>query len=260
MKILALGDIFGRPGRSAIIRYAASLKLESKADFVIANIENASGGAGLNEKNAIEMLEIPEIDCYTSGNHIWDKGEVYNFIQNTDRIVRPANYPEPCPGNGFSIFRRGKTRIGVISLSGNVYMGQLENPFRTFDKIHEILRTSCDIICVDFHAEATSEKIAFGYYVDGRAHIVFGTHTHVLTADERVLDGGCGYITDLGMCGPYDGVIGVSKDIIVKQFVTQRHSRFEVASGRVQLNGAVFDIDEETFRCRGINIVRKVCE
>jgi metallophosphoesterase (TIGR00282 family) len=218
------------------------LAAEHKADFIIANIENASSGNGLTSSNAEEMLAIGTVNVYTSGNHIWDRKDVYKYIQNTDRILRPANYPEPCPGKGYSIFRLGKIRICVINISGNVFMNELDNPFECFDKIYEKIQNSCDIICVDFHAEATSEKTAFAYYTDGRANVVFGTHTHVLTADERILDKGCGYITDIGMCGPLDGVIGVDKDIVIKNFVTQRRSRFEVASGRTQANGAVFTI------------------
>jgi len=260
MKILALGDIYGRPGRGAIQGHVSEIIEEVGAGFVIANIENASGGAGLTEANAQEMLAIDQIDCYTSGNHIWDKKEIYGFIQNTDRILRPANYPEPCPGKAWGVFRRAGTRVGVLNLSGNVFVGQLENPFVAFDKIYGILRDSCDILCVDFHAEATSEKIAFGYYADGRAQVVFGTHTHVLTADARVLSGGTGYLTDIGMCGPYDGVIGVDKDIVIKQFVTQRHARFETAKGPTQINGAVFDIDETSRRCRQVSLVRKIFE
>ncbi|MCL1802561.1 MAG: TIGR00282 family metallophosphoesterase [Eubacteriaceae bacterium] len=260
MRILALGDIYGGIGRKAVINNIAQIKKETKTDFVIANLENASNGAGLNIKASKELLALEDINCYTSGNHIWDKNDIYDIIQTTDRIIRPANYPEPCPGNGYSVFRIGKLRVGVLNLLGNAYMGGYDNPFSAFDKIHAILRNVCDIICVDFHAEATSEKIAFGYYVDGRVQVVFGTHTHVLTADERVLSNGSGYITDIGMCGPLDGVIGVSKEVIIKQFTTKRHVKFETSKGAVQINGAVFDIDDETFRCRGIERVRKIYE
>ena len=258
MKILALGDIFGRPGRKLIASKIDALKEEYQADFIIVNIENASGGRGVSETNAKELLSLKAVNIYTSGNHIWDKMEINNIIQETDRLIRPANYPDPCQGRGFSIIRHENKRIGVINLSGTVYLNQLENPFRTFDTIYENIRNQCDIICVDFHAEATSEKIAFGYYVDGRAQIIFGTHTHVQTADERILDGGSGYISDLGMCGPYDGVIGVSKEIIIKHFLTQRPNKFDVAEGRTQINGALFTLDDLSNKCLDIQRVYKV--
>lgn len=257
IKIMALGDIFGRPGRNMIINRLDSLKREYEADFVIVNIENASAGSGVTEANAKELLAVKGVDVYTSGNHIWDKKDINNLIQESDRLLRPANYPLPCPGRGYEIYRCGKYRIGVVNLSGTSFMENLDNPFITFDTIHEIIAPACDIICVDFHAEATSEKIAFGYHADGRASVVYGTHTHVQTADERVLKGGCGYITDIGMCGPIDGVIGVDKNIIVKNFVTQRRSRYEVADGPVQLNGALFTIDD-SMRCISVERIRRI--
>ena len=257
MKILTLGDVFGRPGRRILQSNIKLLKEEYEADFVIVNCENASGGSGLTENNSRELLDLAEVDVYTSGNHIWDKREVYNFIQQTSRILRPANYPEPCPGKGYEIFRVKGKRIGVINLSGTVYLNGLGNPFTEFDRIYELINTACDLICVDFHAEATSEKIAFGYYADGRANLIFGTHTHVQTADERILPGGSGYITDVGMTGPYDGVIGVDREIIMKQFRTQRHTKFEVAEGAVQINGAIFTFDDNR-TCTDITRIRKI--
>lgn len=258
MRILALGDVFGRPGRNIIFTKAGEIRARYSADFVIVNCENASGGNGVSERNATELLDVKAVDVYTSGNHIWDKKDINNIIQQSERIIRPANYPAPCPGRGYSIFRTKGVRIGVINLSGTTFMESLDNPFTTFDEIYEKIHPSCDIIAVDFHAEATSEKIAFGYHADGRANIIYGTHTHVLTADTRILDGGSGYLTDIGMTGPYDGVIGVDRNIIVKNFVTQRKSRFETAEGRTQVNGAVFVLDDATFRCTGIELVREI--
>ncbi len=260
MKILALGDIFGRPGRNMIISKASEIRAKYCADFVIVNCENASSGNGLTENNAKDLLAVKAVDVYTGGNHIWDKKDINNIIQQSERLIRPANYPAPCPGRGYNIFRLSEVRIGVINISGCTYMEALNNPFLTFDEIWQKIHAQCDIICVDFHAEATSEKIAFGYYADGRANIVYGTHTHVQTADERILKGGTGYLTDIGMCGPYDGVIGVDKEIIVKNFVTQRRSRFEVAAGPVQLNGALFTLDDTTFKCTNITRVREIYE
>ncbi len=257
IKILAIGDVFGRSGRNIVFHELGALKKELEADFMIVNFENASGGAGVSEPNAKELLNVGSVDVYTSGNHIWDKRDIINIIDKTDRIIRPANYPGDCPGRGYGIFETEKARIGVINLSGTVFMESLDNPFIAFDKIYENIHSSCDIICVDFHAEATSEKIAFGYHADGRANVVYGTHTHVQTADERILEGGCGYITDLGMTGPLDGVIGVDKQIIVKQFLTQRRIKFETACGASQLNGAIFTLDEN-FRCVNIERIRRI--
>ncbi len=253
MNILTIGDVFGRPGRKLLTDKIKQIKEQYNADFVIVNCENASGGSGLSARNANDLLDIEEVDVYTSGNHIWDKRDVNNIMQESSRLLRPANYPEPCPGRGYGIYRVGAVRIGVINLSGTVFMSNLDNPFHVFDKIYEQISDQCDFICVDFHAEASSEKIAFGYYADERSSIIFGTHTHVQTADERILAYGCGYITDIGMTGPLDGVIGVKKEIIVKQFLSQRRSRYEVADGATQLNGALFELDE-AFKC--VNIKR----
>lgn len=257
MKIMALGDIFGRPGRNIILNKLESLKSEYRADFVIVNCENASGGSGVTEANAKDLLAVGGVDVYTSGNHIWDKKDINNIMQESDRLLRPANYPPPCPGRGFEIYRCGAKRVGVINLSGTSFMENLDNPFLLFDRIYENIHSACDIICVDFHAEATSEKIAFGYHADGRACVVYGTHTHVQTADERVLPGGCGFITDIGMCGPLDGVIGVDRSIIVKNFITQRRSRYEVADGAVQINGALFTVDDND-KCVAVERIRRI--
>ena len=258
MKIMALGDIFGRGGRNYVRNHLSELKKEYEADFVVINCENASAGSGLTEKNAKELLEVTDVNVYTSGNHIWDKKDINNIIQQSNRLIRPANYPDPCPGRGYEIYRFQNKRIGVVNLAGTALMECLNNPFLEFDRIYQKIATACDIIIVDFHAETTSEKIAFGYYLDGRANVVFGTHTHVPTADERILDNGTGYLTDLGMCGPLEGVIGVDKDIIIKKFLTQRHVRFEVAEGKTQINGAVFTLDDDTNKCIGIQRIRKI--
>ncbi len=243
MKILVLGDIVNRYGRKLINDELSLLKKENNIDFIIGNGENAATGNGITRKCANELFEAG-IDVLTSGNHIWDKKEIYDFIQQEKRLLRPANYPSPSCGNGFGIYRCNNTRIGVINLSGTVFMNPLDNPFLTFDKIYQNIHSSCDIIIVDFHAEATSEKIALGYYVDGRANAFYGTHTHVQTADNRVLENGCGYITDIGMCGSVDGVLGVDKEGIIKKFKTQRPCKFEIAKGSMQINGAIFTFGE----------------
>ncbi len=256
MKILAIGDVFGHAGRDIVYHELSGLKKELNADFMIVNFENASGGNGVSEANARELLAVSSVDVYTSGNHIWDKKDILKVIGN-ERILRPANYPGDCPGRGYGIYETPNGVVGVINLSGTVFMENLNNPFILFDTIYEILHPRCDIICVDFHAEATSEKIAFGYHADGRAGAVFGPHTHVQPADERVLEKGCGFITDIGMTGPLEGVIGVEKDIIVRLFLTQRKSRFETASGACQLNGALFDFDRNG-RCVKVERVRRI--
>lgn len=256
LNVLCVGDVFSKLGRKLIFNELSFIQEEKKIDFTIINVENASGGNGLSVKHAQEMLAL-ENTVFTSGNHIFDKKELHNLLQQEPRLLRPANYPGECVGRGYGVFRVGKVRIGVVNLSGTTFMPPLDNPFYTFDKIYEILTPLTDIIIVDFHAEATSEKIAFGYYVESRAAAVFGTHTHVQTADIRVLQGKTGYITDVGMTGPLDGVIGVDKDIIVKKFTTLRPVRFEPAKGASQLNAALFSFDE-TFHCVAAEAIYKV--
>jgi len=259
MRILALGDLYGRGARNLMYTKANQLKEETMSDYMIVNCENASHGSGLSEKDAKDLLAVKAIDVFTSGNHIFDRRDINNILQESDRIVRPANYPDPCPGKGYTILRGPMNkRICVINLAGTTFMDPLDHPFYKFDSIYEEVKDRSDIIIVDFHAETTSEKIALGYYLDGRATVVWGTHTHVQTADERVLKNGTGYITDLGMTGPINGVIGVDKDIIIKNFLTKRHVKFDVAEGVLQVNGAVFTIDDETNKCIRVERFRKV--
>ncbi len=218
MKVLVLGDVVGRPGRNIVLKELYKLKRHYKADLVIVNCENASAGNGLTEKNAQELFDSG-IDVITMGNHVWDKKEILNFIDVYPDLVRPANYPEPCPGKGYTILAMNGVNVGVVNLSGVVYLKHLDCPFSTIDKVLDEIKSRCDIIILDFHAEATSEKLAMGYYLDGRASLVYGTHTHVQTADQRILSKGTGYLTDIGMTGPYDRIIGVDKDIIIQQMV-----------------------------------------
>lgn len=259
MRFLIIGDIVGRPGRHVITEHLQNLISYHNADFVIANGENASGGNGLTEKNAIELFNS-NIDIITMGNHVWDKREIINYIDNYPYLIRPANYPEPCPGKGYTIIDSNGVRVGVINLSGLIYLNSLVCPFKTFDQIYDKINKACEIIIVDFHAEATSEKIAMGYYVDGRASLIFGTHTHVQTADCRILTNDTGYITDVGMTGPYDGILGVNKDIIIQQLINKRPAKFEVASGRCQINGLLADIDENNGNCHYIKNFIKIIE
>ncbi len=248
MNILILGDVYGRPGRKILKDQLAHLIAAHQIDFTIVNGENASGGNGLSTKNAKELLSLP-IDVITMGNHVWQQKELLETITDFPQIIRPLNYPEPCPGKGYDFFscelKNGVTKkICVVNLSGQIFMPNLLCPFNTMVPLRETLKESADLVIIDFHAEATSEKIAFGYFMDSWATAVFGTHTHVQTADERILEGGTAYITDIGMTGPIDGVIGVDRQIIMDTMLTKRPNRFVTATGNVQINGIILAIDE----------------
>lgn len=256
MNILFIGDIMGRAGRGVIKSYLKDIKAEYRIDFTIANAENASGYSGLTKSNYDELMEAG-IDFFTTGNHVWAQKEIFDYIERCDNLLRPANYPPPCPGKGYGIVRTNKIRLGIINLSGTVFMDPLDNPFTVFDALYESMAPACDILLVDFHAEATSEKIAFAYHAAGRAHGVLGTHTHVQTADERMIDATTAAITDVGMTGPCDGVIGIDKDIILKSFKTKRPVRFELAQGRRQLNAVCLQFDENN-RCTNIERIYRI--
>lgn len=252
MKLLFVGDVFGKPGRRILADQLPSLIDRHAADYVVVNVENAAGGFGVNDKVWEELAELP-IDCYTSGNHIWDKKEVRPLLESEPRLLRPANYPSGNPGVGLHV---GETAAGVpvatINLEGCVFMKALASPFETAERLLDGLRPEVKVIVVDFHAEATSEKQAIGFFLDGRVSAVFGTHTHVPTGDERVLPGGTAFITDVGMTGPYESVIGMRADKVVQRFQLQTHVPFEVAKRDVRLAAAVVDVDEETGRARAV--------
>ena len=257
VRILFVGDIVGKPGRQAAARLLPGLTEEFSPDFVIANGENAAGGMGITKDTASQIFGAG-VDAVTLGNHVWAKKEVYPYLNEEPRLVRPANYPAGVPGRGSAIFRTaGGDSIGVICLCGRVFMDCLENPFTIADALIETLAPESDVILVDFHAEATSEKTAFGWYVDGRVGAVIGTHTHVQTADERILPGGTAYITDVGMTGPADSVIGVKKEIILSRFLTLMPSKFEVADGDGFLSAVVLDLDSSTGKATGIERVQR---
>jgi metallophosphoesterase (TIGR00282 family) len=242
MKILFIGDIVGKPGRMAIRKLLPEIVEEHRIDFVIANCENAAAGFGVTAE-IIEELYGAHIHVLTSGNHIWDKKEVMEFIDDYETLLRPANYPEGAPGRGSAVITLpGGVPVGVLNLAGRVFMNPLDCPFRTADREIEKLRKRARVIIVDMHAEATSEKIAMGWYLDGRVAAVLGTHTHVQTADERILPGGAAYITDVGMTGPFDSVIGVKKEGILQRFLLQIPNKFDVAKGDVRLQGVVVEI------------------
>jgi len=260
MRILLIGDIVGRPGRRILRELLPGLVEEYRVNFVIANGENSAGGVGITPDTADELFRCG-VEAITNGNHIWDKREIYNFLDQEERIVRPANYPPGAPGRGWTVLRsKTGVKVGVINLSGRVFLDTLDCPFRAADEILESLAQQTPVILVDFHAEATSEKQAFGWYLDGRVTAVCGTHTHVQTNDGRILPGGTAFITDLGMTGPCDGILGVQRDPVIKKFLTQMPVRFGVADGAIALDAVVLDVDESTGKCRQIITLRRFLE
>ncbi|NLC67489.1 MAG: TIGR00282 family metallophosphoesterase [Clostridiaceae bacterium] len=257
MKVLFVGDIVGNPGRKAARAVIPGIRKEMGIDLCIANCENAAGGMGITYAVAQELFNS-DIDVITLGNHAWTKKDVFNFIDSDKRIIRPANYPKELPGKGSTIINTKKGPAGVLNLMGRVYMENTDCPFKAADKEIQYLNNFTNIIIVDMHAEATSEKYAMGWYLDGRVSCVLGTHTHVQTADERILQKGTGYITDVGMTGPYDGVIGVDKDIIMRKFLTSLPMKFEIAKGNIQFNAVFLDIDESNGRTISITRIMKI--
>ena len=253
MKLLFVGDIVGRPGRDLIRRHVRALASKYGADLVIANGENAAGGAGITRENMLEILAAG-VDVITTGNHVWDKRETLEFIGNEPRLIRPANYPEGTPGLGsYVASARNGVRVGVINVMGRIFMNPIDDPFRVVEReIGRVRDDGAAVIFVDFHAEATSEKIAFAWHLDGKVAAVVGTHTHVQTADERIMPGGTAALTDAGMTGPHDGVIGMDKDGVIARFVSGLPARFDSASGDFRLHGVVITVDPSTGRSTAI--------
>src|SRR3989339_1762373 len=242
LKILFIGDIVGKPGRRAVRELLPWIVEEKRIDLVIANCENAAAGFGVTSE-VVEELYGCHIDVLTSGNHIWDKKEIMDFVEGYETLLRPANYPEGAPGRGSLVITTpGGISVGVINLAGRVFMHPLDCPFRTAEREIEKMKQKAHVIIVDMHAEATSEKIAMGWYLDGRVTAVLGTHTHVQTADDRILPGGTAYITDVGMTGPFDSVIGIKKEAILQRFLLQIPNKFDIAKGDVRLQGVMVDI------------------
>lgn len=257
MKILFIGDIVGAPGREAVKQSLPQLQKEHGLGFVIANAENAAGGSGITSKVADELFSAG-VDVLTSGDHVWKKSEIFEIINTGRNILRPANYPIPAPGRGYAVFgTREGIAIGVINLLGRVFLEPLECPFKTALAAREALAKETKIVIVDMHAEATSEKIAMGWFLDGKVSAVLGTHTHIQTADEKILPLGTAYITDVGMCGPYDSVIGRKKESVLARFLSSIPTKFEVAENDIQLHGAIIDIDEKSGSARSIIRVQK---
>ncbi|NWG13223.1 MAG: TIGR00282 family metallophosphoesterase [Acidobacteria bacterium] len=252
MRVLFVGDVFGKPGRRILDLRLRALILEHRIDFCVANVENAAGGFGLTPQIAEELLS-KDIDLLTSGNHIWDKKAIIPYLSTQPRLLRPANYPVSAPGVGvFLDDTRCGVRVGVLNLQGRVYMPAIDCPFAAAKAAIEQIRKETPIIVVDFHGEATSEKQAFAWCFDGMVSAVVGTHTHVQTADERILPRGTAFITDLGMTGPYDSVIGSVTDLALERFLTQIPVRLEPASANPRFCGAVIEIDEQTGRANSI--------
>src|SRR5499427_325737 len=244
MRILFIGDIVGRPGRQLVKTGLAALISRHGVDLVIANAENAAAGAGVTREIGDELLELG-IDVMTSGNHIWDKKEAFSYIGAEPRLLRPANYPAGAPGNGSYLARtHDGVSVGVVNLMGRVFMLQIDDPFAVVLREIEALRQRTRIVFVDFHAEATSEKIAMGWHLDGKVTAVVGTHTHVQTADERILPKGTAYLTDVGMTGPHDSIIGVEIEPALNRFLTSLPQKFETATGNPRLNAVVIEADE----------------
>lgn len=255
--ILFFGDIFGRSGRNVIKDYLAVLKSEFSADFCIANCENMAAGRGVTERTVIELFDAG-IDLFTSGNHLWDKKESFSFISQEKRILRPANYPTAAIGNRFHVLKleNGK-KLGVFCLMGQVYTVTCESPWRHAQDVIAELKKETNVILLDIHAEATGEKRAMGFYLDGKVSAIVGTHTHIQTADEEILPNGTAYITDVGMNGPHDSVIGVKKDIILKKQLTGMPARFEPAENGNQINAVFITVDDESGKALSITRIRR---
>jgi metallophosphoesterase (TIGR00282 family) len=257
MKVLFIGDIVGEPGRHAIRELLPKIVKREKVDFVVANAENAAGGSGITPMLADELLDYG-VDVITSGDHIWKRKEISDRLSQDARILRPANYPRESPGSGSTVVEsKSGIEVGVINLQGRVFMQAIECPFRAAKAEVDRIKNKARVIIVDIHAEATSEKIALGWFLDGQVSAIIGTHTHVQTADEKILPKGTAFLTDAGMTGPFDSVIGRNKEQILTRFISQLPVKFEMAEGDVQLHGAVIDIDEKTGKADSIKRIQE---
>jgi metallophosphoesterase (TIGR00282 family) len=260
LTILFLGDIVGEPGRSAVIAQLAALKEKHAVDFVIVNGENAAAGRGITPKITIDLLRAG-VSVITTGDHIWDQKEIIPFLDLEPRLLRPINYPPGAPGSGSIILETAKGKVGVINVQARTFMQPiLENPFEALDAAVTAMRAETAVIFVDAHGETTSEKIAFGRFLDGRVSAVIGTHTHVQTADEQIFPGGTAFLCDVGMCGPSESILGRAIDPIVRRFMSNLPAPFPVAKGSVRLCGAVVEVDETTGRATKITRVNELIE
>lgn len=251
--ILFLGDIIGKPGRRVVRRYLSALDV--RPDLIVANVENVAHGFGVTENNLTELKECG-IQAFTGGNHTFDRKEIFEFINKESMLMRPANYPEGTPGKGScSIELANGVRVAIINVMGRVFMEPLQSPFLIAEELAKKASEETNLIFVDFHAEATAEKVAMGWYLDGRVSAVVGTHTHVQTADERILPGGTAYLTDAGCCGPADGVIGMDRENVFRRMVKQVPTRLEIAAGPAMLNGVKITIDSQSGKAQAIERV-----
>lgn len=258
IKILMIGDIVGNVGRNTVKDLLPLLEKEYDIDLVIANGENAAGGKGITYEILQELYSY-NINIITMGNHVWDKREIFDFIEYEKTLIRPANFPEGTPGTSSVIYEMDNNlKVGVINILGSVFLQPLISPFLIIDDLINEIKEETPIIIVDFHAEATSEKVAMGWYLDGKVSATLGTHTHIQTADERILPEGSGYITDVGMTGPRNSVLGVKRELAIKKFLTQMPVRFETASGKGQLNAVVLEIDPRTGKAKSIERIQKL--
>ena len=255
MNILVLGDVVSDSGCEFIRKKLPAFKKLKGIDFTIANGENSSAGNGITPFSA-EHLFTSGVDFITTGNHVYRRKEIHDFLDDNEYIIRPYNYAASNPGRGTALIDTGMHTVGIINLMGTMFMENLENPFYAAERALKELEGRTKIILVDFHAEATSEKQALAYYLDGRVSALFGTHTHVLTNDDRILSGGTGYITDIGMCGVIDSVLGVEKSIVIDKFRNNMPVRFDNAKGKCMINGCIFSIDEKTGKCLSTEAVR----
>jgi metallophosphoesterase (TIGR00282 family) len=254
LRVLAVGDIVGNPGYIIVKDFLSEIKKELDIDFCIANGENAATGNGITRSIAHGLFDSG-VDVITMGNHVWSKRDIFRLFEDRESIIRPINYPIGTPGRGYIIAGINDKKVAVINAIGRVYLDNLDCPFRVIENELKTISKITNIIIVDFHAEATSEKIAMGWFLDGKVSAVFGTHTHVQTADERILPRGTAYITDIGMTGPHDSILGVRKDIIIGRFIHHMPQKFEIAEENVQLSGIVFEIDEITGKATSIHRV-----
>lgn len=267
-RVLFIGDVVGRPGRAATGNILPELKEQYRPQLVVANGENLAGGLGITQETADELFSYG-VDLLTTGNHVWDRKEILDYIDLDDRILRPANYPQGVPGRGYRIVTsdelrvtgegwRGNVPVAILNLSGRIFMDPLDDPFAVARDIVPKLREKANIVILDFHAEATSEKMAMGRYLDGQVSAVIGTHTHVQTADETILPNYTAYITDVGMTGPIDSIIGVKHELIIKRFLTQMPVKFEVAKGDVVVSAVIVDVDPVTGRAMSIERLQRI--
>jgi metallophosphoesterase (TIGR00282 family) len=258
MRLLFLGDVVGRPGRRAVARFVPRVVATEGIGFVVANCENASGGKGIDPDSADELIDCG-VDVLTSGNHVWQHPGIVPYMRENRRLLRPENFPPGVPGAGWTVRTspRATSPVGVLNLIGRVFMGPADCPFHAATRAVEALRSEARVILVDMHGEATSEKVGMARFLDGKVSAVVGSHTHVQTADETVLPGGTACITDAGMCGPVDSILGVRTDLVLRRFLTQMPVRFEVAPGPVVVQGVIVDVDEETGRASAVRRIRE---